>query len=99
MLNRHWHAWESCSADVWMVTVLRYRYHIPFHHLPPVALVSRELSLCALGSVRALALREEVVKMLQQGAVKPVDHPLLVERVTGAESPSSIFQRSTASSR
>ena len=63
---------------------------MPFHHLPPVSVVPRELSSSTLGSVQALALQEEVDKMLQKGAVELVDQPglgyysrlFLVEKVT-----------------
>ena len=69
--------------------------HMLFHHLPPVSLIPQELSSCASGLVRALALWEEAVKMLQKGAVGPVDQPgpgyysrlFLVEKETGSWRP------------
>ena len=75
-----------------MVAVLQEGYRIPFHHLPPLSLIPRELSSCALGSVRALAHWEEV-KMLRKGAVELMGQPgpghysqlFLVEKVTGLE--------------
>ena len=47
---------QSCGADAFTVAVLRDRFQIPFHHLPPVARVPRELSSYAAGSVYSLAL-------------------------------------------
>ena len=71
--------------------VLQHGYRVPFHHLPPMSLEPRELSSCSPGSVRVLALWEEVDKMLQKGALEAVDQPspgfysclFLVEKVTG----------------
>ena len=90
ILNRHWHAWKLCGADEWTVAVLQQRYHIPFHHLPPMSLVLRELSSCAPGLDRAEVLQEKVSKMLQKGVVEPVDQLspgfcsqlFLIEKVT-----------------
>ena len=75
ILGRHWHIWQSFSADEWTITVLRDGYRVSSHHLPLVSLEPRELPSCSLGSVRALALREEVSKMLQKGALEPADQP------------------------
>ena len=55
--------------------VLRHSYLVPFHHLPPVSQDPREYPSCPLGSVRALALKEEVSKMLQKGALESVAWP------------------------
>ena len=56
-----------------MVGVLRNGYRVPFYHLPPVSLVPMELSQSAPGTVRALALQEEVNKMILKGAVEIVE--------------------------
>ena len=48
-------AWQSFSADRWLLVVLRDGYKVPFHHHPPVSLETRELPSCYLGSVPALA--------------------------------------------
>ena len=95
VLGRHWHAWKLCGADEWTVVVLQQGYSIPFHHLPHVSLVPRELLSCALRSDWVIALQEEVFKMLQKGAVEPVDQPcpgfysrlFLIEKVTGGWRP------------
>ena len=66
-----------------------------FHHLPPVSLYPWELPLCPPGSVRALALKEEISKMLQRGALESVDQPgpgfnshlFLVQKVIGGWRP------------
>ena len=58
-----------------MVGVLRDGYCVPYHHLPPVSQVPVELLSATLGTVRALALQEEVNKMLLKGAVEIVQHP------------------------
>ena len=63
-----------------------------FHHLPPVLLEPQELPSCSPGSVWALALWEDSSKMLQKGALEPVDQPglgfysqlFLVEKVMGS---------------
>ena len=39
-LGWHWHAWRSFGADEWTVEVLLDGYRVPFHHLPPLSLVS-----------------------------------------------------------
>ena len=85
----------SCGTDEWMVGVLRHGYRLPFHHLPRVSLVPVELSSVAPGSVRALALQEEVSKMLMKGAVEMVPQPgpgfysclFLMLKVTGGWRP------------
>ena len=95
ILGWHWHTWQSFGTNEWTVAVLRDGYKMPFHHLPLVSLEPLELSSCSLGSVRALALWDEVSKMLQKGALEPVDQPgpgfyswlFLVEKVTGAWRP------------
>ena len=56
VLGRHWPAWKLCGADQWTVAVLQQGYCIPFHRLPLVSLVARELLSFALGSVRMQAL-------------------------------------------
>ena len=60
------------------------------HHLPPLLLEPLELPSCCPGSVHALALQQEFTKMLQKGALEPVDQPgldfyswlFLVEKAT-----------------
>ena len=95
VLGRNWHARQSCSTDEWAVAVLRHDYRVPFHHLPLLSLEPRELLSCAPRLVHAQSLQEEVSKMLQKGALEPVDKPgpgfysrlLLVEKVTGGWRP------------
>ena len=107
VLSRHWRVWQSFGASEWTVTVLWDGYRVPFHHLPPVSLDPRELPSCSPGSVRALAIREGVFKMLLKGTAEPVDQHgpgfysrlFLVEKVMGAGSLSLICRLSTASSR
>ena len=78
-----------------MVGVLRDGYRVPFHHLPPVSLVPRELSSSAPGTDRVLALQEEVNKMLLKGAMELMEQPgpgfysrfFLVEKVMRGWSP------------
>ena len=66
-------------------------YRVLFYDLPPVSRESGEFLSYAPGSLRALALREEVSKMLQKGTLEVVDQPgpgfysrlFLVQKVTG----------------
>ena len=90
VLSRHWHAWLSCGAEEWTVRFLWDVYRVPFHHLPPVSQVPTELSSAAPGTVRALALQEEVNKMVPKGVVEIIQqlrpgfysHLFLVEKMT-----------------
>ena len=70
---QHWRVWCSFSTKVWTIGVLWHGYLVPFHHLPPVSQEPWEFPSCALGSVRVLALRDEVSKILQKGAVELVN--------------------------
>ena len=91
----HWHAWQSFSIDEWTVAVLWDGYKVAFHYLPTVLLEPRELLSCSPGSDGALALRQEVSKMLQKEAVELVDQSgpgfyswlFLVEKATGGWQP------------
>ena len=92
VLSRHWSAWLSWGADNLTVGVLGDGYRVPFHHLPPVSLVPMELSPSASGTVRALALQEEVNKMFLEGAVEQLGPGFysclfLVEKVMGGWRP------------
>ena len=95
VLSRHWSARQSSRADDWMVGVFQDGYRVPFHNLPPVLLVPKELSSSGLGTVHVLALQEEVNKMLLKGAVELVEQPgpgfysrlFLVEKMTGGLRP------------
>ena len=68
VLGQHWLVWQSFEADDWTVAVLQDGCRVRFHHLPPVTLNQQELLSCSPGSVRAVALREEVSKMLLKGS-------------------------------
>ena len=91
VLGQHWHVRYSFSSDEWTVAVLWNGYRVPLHHLPPVSLEPQELPSCSPGSIRALALWEEISKLLQKGALEPVGQPglgfyswlFLVEKVRG----------------
>ena len=75
--------------------VLCQGYRVPFHHFPPVYREPWEFPLYALGSVRALALQEEISTMLQKGTLELVDQPglgfyscfFLVQKLTGGWRP------------
>ena len=73
---QHWSVWQSYSTETWTVEVLHYGYLVPFNQRPPVSQDPREVPSCAPGSVRVLALMEEVSKMLQKGAGESVDQPV-----------------------
>ena len=95
VFGQHWCVWQSFSANEWTVALLRDGYRVPFHHFPPVLVEPQETPSCSPGSVRALALREEIAKMLLKGALEPVDQPslgfysrlFLAEKVTGGWQP------------
>ena len=52
--------------------VLQLGYQVLFHHLPPVYQEPLEFPSYAPGSIRALALQEEVSRMLQKGDLEVV---------------------------
>ena len=41
--HRHWKTREEARVEQWIVYVLHFSYHIPFHHLLPVTWEPREI--------------------------------------------------------
>ena len=91
-LSAHWRHWQAIGAEFWVLSVLRDGYRIPFKaSTPPLACTSLSFLMYRAGSPRALALRQEVEKMLSKDALEIVLDPgpgfysrlFLVEKVTG----------------
>ena len=95
-LSAHWTHWQAIGAKSWVLSVLRDRYCIPFKDsTPPLAHTPISFPMYRAGSPRALALHQEVEKMLSKDALEIVLDPcpgfysclFLVEKVTGGWRP------------
>ena len=95
-LSSHWLAWQAAGASFEVVSILRDGYRLPFsNELPPLSQTPISFRSYDPASPRALALSQEVAKMLQKGAVEVVsDHGsgfysrlFLVEKATGGWRP------------
>ena len=95
-MSSHWLAWEAAGASFEVVSILRDGYRLPFaNELPPLAHTPISFRSYDPASPRALALSQEVSKMLQKGAVEVVSDPgsgfysrlFLVEKATGGWRP------------
>ena len=69
-LSAHWRHWLAIGAEPWVLSVLRDGYHIPFKDSPPLARTPISFPTYRAGSPRALALRQEVEKMLSKDVSK-----------------------------
>ena len=95
-LSAHWTHWQTIGADTWVLSVLRDGYRIPFQDSPPL-LSHTPISFPTyrVGSLRSLALHQEVEKMLSKDALEIVldmgpgfySRLFLVEKVTGGWRP------------
>ena len=95
-LSGHWRAWQAIGAGPVIVPLLRDGYQAPFTG-PPPPLTDTPVPFRSYhpGSSKALALAQEVSKMLQKGALEVVEDPglgfysrlFLVEKVTGGWRP------------
>ena len=56
-LRWHWRSWLSSGVEDWVVDILRFRFLVPLHHLPPGLQEPLKFISYSLGSVRAQALR------------------------------------------
>ena len=95
-LSPHWRQWQAIGAEIWVVTVLRDGYRVPFTDSPPpLARTPVSFPMYRAGSPRAQALRQEVEAMLAKGALEIARDPgpgfysrlFLVEKATGGWRP------------
>ena len=96
-LSGHWRAWQAIGAGPIIVPLLRDGYKVPFEGPPPPPLTDTPVPFRSYhpGSSRALALAQEVSKMLEKGALEVVEDPglgfysrlFLVEKATGGWRP------------
>ena len=95
-LSQHWRQWQAIGAEIWVVTVLRDGYRVPFRDSPPpLARTPVSFPTYRAGSPRAQALRQEVEAMLAKGALEIARDPgpgfysrlFLVEKATGGWRP------------
>ena len=69
-LARAARAWEDIGAEQWVLEVLRQGYQIPFHTSPPLSRVPLPFPSYPATSERGLALRAEVLALVEKGAVE-----------------------------
>ena len=94
-LSAHWRYWQTIGAGSWVVSVLRYGYHIPFlDSPPPLSCTPISFATYRVGFPRSLALRQEIEKMSKDALEIVLDlgrgfysHLFLVEKVTGGWRP------------
>ena len=95
-LARHWLTWQTMGAEPAVVSILREGYHVPFSGTaPPLTGNPVDFRTYHPTSAKALALAQEVSKMLEKDAVEIVSDPgpgfysrlFLVEKATGGWRP------------
>ena len=95
-LAAHWLNWQTIGAESDVVSILRDGYQVPFSDsVPPLTDTPVPFRSYNPGSSKALALAQEVSKMLEKGAVEVVDDPglgfysrlFLMEKATGGWRP------------
>ena len=75
-MSAHSRHWQAIGADSWVLSILRDGYCIPFKDSPlPLARTPITFPTYRVGSPRALALRQEVEKMLFKDALEIVLDP------------------------
>ena len=96
-LAGYWLLWQTAGAEPWVVSVLRDGYRIPFIQgsFPPLARSPVLFRTYRPESPKSLALAQEILKMMDKGALEIVRDPdpgfysrlFLVEKVTGGWRP------------
>ena len=66
-----WEAWQSWGAEEWVVRVLREGYTIPFLSQPPLSPIPVCLPSYSPNSIRGKALSQEIIALLEKGAIEP----------------------------
>ena len=70
-LADRWETWDSWGAVAWVVQVLRFGYHIPFHSRPSLSRFLLPLPSCSHTSIWGIALAVEVVDLQEKEAIEP----------------------------
>ena len=69
-LSLHWQVWSDKGADPCVVEVLRWGYRIPFHRVPALSEEPIPYPAYSPSSIRGKALEEEVLSLLEKGAIE-----------------------------
>ena len=78
-----WQAWSDTGADPWVVGVLRRGYHISFRVVPTLSKEPIPFPSYGPSSIRGKALDEEVLSLVEMGAVElaPLPSPGFYSRL------------------
>lgn len=94
-LGLRWRRWKALGAEKWTVSTLRFGYRLPFAQFPPLSPRPLEFPTYVGDPQRAGALREEVERMMEKGALEVVSNPppgfysrlFLVQKASGGWRP------------